>query len=202
MLSDKDRAIIAQTSGKIAGQLLQGAGLAAIVDGSYYSVVEAVYCDIVDRATDAEQAISAARHPSSATAIVTDAFTTATAAPVPVPGPAPALAAVTPIAQGAHTPGPVTVIHANSNNVEKLEDALYHNPANWKSWIDSDKSTVNGGPAPDLTHEHIAGKNPNFKVGIFLVDTKHGKAAPEWAFKLLGKEAAYAELIASGKVTA
>lgn len=207
-MNPKDLTIIAQVAGKIAGDILHGAGPDVVMNGTFAATTMHVYTTLLDTA-GIDPAVPAAL-PTVAVApqpapvpqapavdpatVVQQAFTTpAGVAPVAVAPVAPT------VSDALHQPGPAKQIHPGSTLIDKLEDALYHNPGSWKSWIDSDKSTVNGGRAPDLTHETL--ESGGYKVGIFLVDRKFGKNAPEWAFQKLGKGDVYANLVAAGTIT-
>jgi len=205
-MNSKDLTIIAQVAGKIAGDILHGAGPDVVMNGTFAATTMHVYTTLLDTAgldpappdTIPVAVATQAPVPQAPTvdpaAVVQQAFTTpAGVAPV-------AVAPVVPtVSDALHQPGPAKQIHPGSTLIEKLEDALYHNPGNWKAWTDSDKSTVNGGRAPDLTHETL--ESNGYKVGVFLVDRKYGKSAPEWAFQKLGKGAEYAAFVAAGTIT-
>jgi hypothetical protein len=99
-----------------------------------------------------------------------------------------------------HQPSAPTAIHEKSSMVEMLEDALIHNPHNWKVW-DTDKATMNGGNSPDITHETLMQTGSAFKVGVFMVSKYAGQSAPEWAWSKLGKLEQYSQYVAAGKIT-
>jgi|1_EtaG_2_1085319.scaffolds.fasta_scaffold01043_12 hypothetical protein len=192
----KDRTIIAQVSAYIATSLLQDQGEGAVHNGRFAATAMAVYNIILDTAGIDEGVAPSAAPAVNApdpVALAQAAFTAPTgAAPVAVPPVIPAAG------DAVHQPGLPKPIHDKSTMVEKLEDALYHNPGDWKVW-DTDKCTVKGGNAPDITHEHImAGQ---YKVGIFLIDQRDAsKCAPGWAFTKLGLQNEYAALVAAGTI--
>lgn len=188
--------IIAQVAGKIAGNILHGQGPDVVTNGTFAAVTMSVFCTILDTAGLDDP--TTVRAPAAiatvdATALVNAAFTAPSGVlPTPVPPVVPAAG------DAVHQPGLPKPIHDKSTMVEKLEDALYHNPGDWKVW-DTDKCTAKGGNAPDITHEHI--KSGNYKVGIFLVDSRNAsKCAPGWAFTKLGMQDQYAALVAAGTI--
>jgi hypothetical protein len=191
-----DRTIIAQVSAYIATSFLQDQGPVAVVNGQFAATAMAVYSIILDTAgVDETPSAAQAVATVDATALVNAAFTAPSGVP-PTPVPP-----VVPVAGDAvHQPGLPKPIHDKSTMVEKVEDALDHNPGDWKVW-DSDKCTHNGGNAPDISHEHIKSADGKYKVGIFLVDSRNAsKCAPGWAFEKLGLQAQYASLVASGTI--
>ena len=210
---NKDIAIIAQTSAKVAGHLCRGMGLDAITSGAYEACVETVFNDIMARwspvhgmaqpvegeATSApgqdaveDQLVAAFTAPGGQAPVRVDQADIPIAPPTPAPIPV----------QGAsgHTPGPATVIGPNSSMIDMLEDALFHNPTNWKVW-DSEKSSVQGGTSADITHEELK-NSKGYPLGIWMVDNKFNKrSAPEWAFIEMGKAPQFAALVAAGTIT-
>ncbi len=195
MNKDEKPAVQAAVAAKCAAQVYAGTG---DMEG-YLAGVETVHNDLIERSVPrgdqtgvtTDQVMAAFTAPSGAAPAVVQA------PPVQAPAAATGMAAVN---DGIHIPGPPKVIGAKSSMVDKLEDALYHNVDNWKRWTDSDKSTANGGSSPDVSHEHIDTPSGH-KVAIFLVDTKFGKHAPEWAFRKLGLGDQYANLVSSGTIT-
>ncbi|MCS5686630.1 MAG: hypothetical protein NZ654_15425 [Acidimicrobiales bacterium] len=195
-LSLKDRSIIAQVSAYIATSLLQEQGSVVVHNGQFASTAMAVYCIILDTAGVGDSPSTASAVSAvDPVALVQASFTAPSGAvPTPVPPVVPAAG------DGVHQPGLPKPIHAKSTMIEKLEDALYHNPSDWKVW-ETDKCTARGGTAPDITHETISSADGKFKVGIFLVDGRNAsKCAPEWAFTKLGLQDQYAALVAAGTI--
>ena len=195
-LPAKERSIMAEVAAKIVCDILSGQGAAVITSGEFTALTMTVYCTICDTAGLSETPalpVIAGTGGQMTTAAVQAAFTAPSgAAPTPVPPVVPATG------DNLHQPGLPKPVHDKSTMIEKLEDALYHNPGDWKVW-ETDKCTARGGNAPDITHEHI--KSGNYKVGIFLVDSRSpGKCAPEWAFAKLGLQAEYAALVAAGTI--
>jgi hypothetical protein len=224
----KQLAIIAQSTAKAAATLCHGQGLDAITSGAFSACFETIYNEVMSRvpgqapvqdlaqpvggeATFApgmdaveDQLIAAFTAPGGAAPVMVDQGVIPIARPAPAPVAVPGIPPLpAPIAvQGAsgHTPGPATVIGLNSSMIDMLEDALFHNPTNWKVW-DSEKSSVQGGTSADITHEEL--KNAKgYSLGIWMVDNKYGKrSAPEWAFIEMGKAPQFAALVAAGTIT-
>ena len=195
---NKDISIIAQVAGKIAGNICHGKGYAGLAE--YAATCEFVFNDLLDKSgfvAGAEIAVA----PTPVDQVVAAFTTPAGVAPTVVPA-APAVApavATIPVQGGSgHTPGPAKTITTKSSMIDMLEDAIFHNPANWKRW-DSEKSSLQGGRSADITHEQLK-NDRGYSLGIWLVDSKFGKNAPEWAFLELGHAAKYAGLVASGVI--
>ena len=213
--AQKQIAIIAQSTAKAAAELCHGQGLDAITSGAFGACFETIFNEVMSRwspvhgmSQPLEEGAEIAVAPGQDA--VEDQLVAAFTAPVgqapvrvdqddiPIAPPTPAPIPV----QGAsgHTPGPVTGIGPNSSMIEMLEDALFHNPTNWKVW-DSEKSSVQGGTSADITHEEL--KNAKgYSLGIWMVDNKFNKrSAPEWAFIEMGKGPQFAALVAAGTIT-
>ena len=195
-LPAKERSIMAEVAAKIVCDILSGQGAAVITSGEFAALTMTVYCTICDTAglseTPALPVIAGPGGQMPPAAVQAACTAPSGAAPTPVPPVVPATG------DNLHQPGLPKPVHDKSTMIEKLEDALYHNPGDWKVW-ETDKCTARGGNAPDITHEHI--KSGNYKVGIFLVDSRSpGKCAPEWAFAKLGLQAEYAALVAAGTI--
>ena len=200
---NKDIAIIAQSTAKAAGQVCSGMGMDAVTTGAFSACFETIFNEVMSRVEpeitfapgqDAveDQLVAAFTAPGGAAPVRVDQ------ADIPI---APPPAAPIPVQGGSgHTPGPATTIGPNSSMIEMLEDALFHNPSNWKVW-DSEKSSVQGGTSADITHEEL--KNAKgYSLGIWMVDNKYGKrSAPEWAFIEMGKAPQFAALVAAGTIT-
>jgi len=176
--------IVAQVASKNAATLYQGT---KDLDG-YMAAVETIHNDLIDRLSHGlgqpspvivEQPAAAPVSEQEASNIVEGNF----------PG-----------ATNVYQPGPPTAISANSSITELLEDAIFHNPSNWRHW-DSEKSTARGGNSPDVTHNSLENAK-GFKLGVFLLDSKFGKSAPQWAWDQLGVGDLYKEALASGKIKA
>ena len=97
-MNDRERAIIAQTSAKVGGEICHGMGDAAVTSGAYAAITEYVFNDILDKIGDAP---AAPAPPSDPAAQVEAAFPgaeivfapgQAAAPPVAPPLPAPAAA--------------------------------------------------------------------------------------------------------------
>ena len=210
-LSDKDQAIIVQVAAKIAAEVVfSDNAILAIRNGTYHEVMEVVHACMLQMINDPALPAS-----TVARAGLQSGLTVAALAPV---------VSITPEAQaqqaavdkvlseipGAtvtsdiptidHQPSAPTAIHEKSSMVEMLEDALIHNPHNWKVW-DTDKATMNGGNSPDITHETLMQTGSAFKVGVFMVSKYAGQSAPEWAWSKLGKLEQYSQFVAAGKIT-
>ena len=200
-MDDKSLLIISQVAAKAAAEMCQGKGMDAVTGGDYIAASELIFADILDHAG---LMVNPSKDPAQAAEdIVAAAFTAPGGeAPtrvnqddIPIGSPIPT--------QGAsgHVPSGPKEITEKSSMIEMLEDAIFHNPDDWKFW-DSEKSTVNGGTSPDLTHESLK-NSKGYKLGVFMVDNKYGKnTAPEWAFIEKGWQKQYAALVASGKVKA
>ena len=212
---NKDIAIIAQSTAKAAGQICSGMGIDAVTSGAFSAVFETIFNEVMSRCSPVHGMSMPLVEGAEATFApgqdaVEDQLVAAFTAPggqapvrvdqkdVPIPPPAPAPIAV----QGASgpTPGHPSVITLNSSMIECLDDALFHNPSNWKVW-DTEKSSLNGGKSADITHEEL--KNAKgFSHGVWLVDRQYNKrSAPEWAFVEMGKGPQFAALVASGVIT-
>ena len=200
-MDDKSLLIISQVAAKAAAEICQGKGMDAVTGGDYIAASELIFADILDHAG---LMVNPSKDPAQAAEdIVAAAFTAPGGeAPtrvnqddIPIGSPIPT--------QGAsgHVPSAPKEITEKSSMIEMLEDAIFHNPDDWKFW-DSEKSTVNGGTSPDLTHESLK-NSKGYKLGVFMVDNKYGKnTAPEWAFIEKGWQKQYAAQVASGKVKA
>ena len=200
---NKDIAIIAQSTAKAAGQVCSGMGMDAVTTGAFSACFETIFNEVMSRVEpeitfapgqDAveDQLVAAFTAPGGQAPVRVDQ------ADIPI---APPPAAPIPVQGGSgHTPGPATAIGPNSSMIEMLEDALFHNPGNWKVW-DSEKSSISGGNSADITHEEL--KNAKgYSLGIWMVDNKFQKrSAPEWAFIEMGKAAQFAALVAAGTIT-
>jgi hypothetical protein len=179
-------------AGKIAAELVQNdTAIAAVRNGTYYEMLETVYACMLE--TIAPAATAPVVQLSSAAA-------TQQAAVEAVLSEIPGATVTSDVGVDDYQPGAPTVIHEKSSTVEMLEDALIHNPHNWKIW-DTDKATMNGGNSPDITHETLMQTGKAFKVGIFMVSRYAGQSAPEWAWQKLGKIPQYGQLVAAGKIT-
>ena len=97
-MNDRERAIIAQTSAKVGGEICHGMGDAAVTSGAYAAITEYVFNDILDKIGDAP---AAPAPPADPVAQVEAAFPgaeivfapgPAAAPPVAPPLPAPAAA--------------------------------------------------------------------------------------------------------------
>jgi len=199
---NKDMTIISQTAGKLAAHIVSSdAAIAAVRNGVFAEIHENVLCTLLAAVEDE------ALHPSQLAPVVQlESVTTPSAAMQTQDAAIQKVLAQIPdaLVTGNETgsdyhPGPVTNIHEKSSTIEMLEDALFHNPTNWKVW-DTPKATMNGGTSPDITHETIKKSGTDFKIGVFML-SKFG-SAPEWAWTRLGKQAEYAGFLATGKLTA
>jgi|TARA_B100000470_G_scaffold219958_1_gene207648 hypothetical protein len=191
-LSDKDQAIIVQVAGKAAVEIVQSdAAIAAVRNGTYYEMLETVYSCLLE-----------AMNPATAAPVVqlTSAASTQQAAVEAVLSEIPGATVTADVGADTYVPGAPTAIHEKSSMVEMLEDALIHNPHNWKIW-DTEKATMNGGNSPDISHETLMQAGSTFKVGVFMVSRYAGQSAPEWAWQKLGKLPQYSQLVAAGKIT-
>ena len=70
-MNDRERAIIAQTSAKVGGEICHGMGDAAVTSGAYAAITEYVFNDILDKIGDAP---AAPAPPASPTEQVQEAF--------------------------------------------------------------------------------------------------------------------------------
>jgi len=199
---NKDMTIISQTAGKLAAHIVNSdAAIAAVRNGVFAEIHETVLCTLLDAAGGTETL-----HPSQLPPV---RQLESVPAPTAIQAQEAAVEKILQQIPGSvntgnetgsdHHPGPPTNIHENSTMIEMLEDALYHNPGNWKVW-DTPKATMNGGGSPDISHETLKNAK-NFAVGVFMVSKFGGASAPEWAWTKLGKQAEYAGLIAQGKIT-
>ena len=85
-----------------------------------------------------------------------------------IPAPVQAVQAAPPAAIGGPT------ITAESGEDEIWQDALINNPQNWWNNIGNKKSAA----GPDFSHKTVPGKNPQYKLGIW-VKGQFGNA-PAW----------------------
>ena len=193
-MNTKDLSIVTQVAGKIAADVVQSdTAIAAVRDGVFAKITETVLCsllDAMDVSTTTAPVVQLAPEAQAQDAAVQNvlnqfdgAFVTNDETSVD------------------YQPSPPTQIHPKSSMIEMLEDALFHNPDNWKVW-DTEKASMNGGSSPDITHETLKQEGNNYKVGIFMVSRYAGQSAPEWAWSKLGKQSQYAALLAAGKITA
>tara|TARA_B100000131_G_scaffold104147_2_gene101227 strand:- start:2227 stop:2796 length:570 start_codon:yes stop_codon:yes gene_type:complete len=187
-MPDKQNAILVQVAAKVASTLYSGTG---DLQG-YETALNAILPDLQERVADA------------------DAMATVTPiTPVTQEQLAPAVDAVASIKQSfpnateaqsaSHTPAPPKPINGYSKDIDKWEDAVFHNPQDWKVWR-SEKSSHNGGRSPDVTHENAL-KDDGNKVGFWLI-SNYGpeKSAPRWVWEGLGLQAEFAQNLAQGKV--
>ena len=193
-MNEKELSIVTQVAGYIAADVVKSdEAVAAVRDGVFAEITETVLCTLLDAmnvstaSAPVVQLAPETQAHDAAVANVLDQFDGAV-----VTSDAPVV---------DYQPGPPTEIHEKSSMIEMLEDALFHNPHNWKVW-DSEKSSMNGGNSPDISHENLVKSGTNYKVGIYMVSKFAGQSAPEWAWAKLGKQAQYAALLASGKITA
>ena len=212
---NKDIAIIAQSTAKAAGTVCSGMGIEAVTSGAFSACFETIFNEVMSRCSSVHGMSMPLEEGAEATFApgqdaVEDQLVAAFTAPggqapvrvdqadIPIGSPP---AAPIPVQGGSgHTPGPATTIGPNSSMIEMLEDALFHNPGNWKVW-DSEKSSISGGNSADITHEEL--KNAKgYSLGIWMVDNKFQKrSAPEWAFIEMGKAPQFAALVAAGTIT-
>ncbi len=191
---NKDMSIVSQTAGKLTAQVVQSdTAIAAVRNGVFAEIHETILCTLIDAATDTSpsapvvQLAPEAQQHDAAVQNVLNTFDGATV--------------TNDVGATDYRPGPPVQITENSSIIEMLEDALFHNPDNWKVW-DSPKSSMNGGTSPDITHETLKQGGGKYKVGLFMVSKFAGQSAPEWAWAKLGKQPQYAAMLAEGKITA
>ena len=191
---NKDMSIVSQTAGKLTAQIVQSdTAIAAVRNGVFAEIHETILCTLIDAATDTSpsapvvQLAPEAQQHDAAVQNVLNTFDGATV--------------TTDVGMTDYRPGPPVQITDKSSTIEMLEDALFHNPNNWKVW-DTPKASMNGGNSPDITHETLKQAGGNYKVGIFMVSKFAGQSAPEWAWTKLGKQPQYAAMLADGKITA
>jgi len=182
-MDKREASIVAQVASKNAAALYQGT---KDLDG-YMAAVESIHNDLLDRLSHGSG------QPSPV--MVEEA-----AAPVSEQEASNIVEGNFPGATNVYQPGPPKAISSSSTMLDLLEDAIFHNPTNWKFW-DSEKSTARGGNSPDLTHNELQ-NDKGYKLGVFLLDTKFGKSAPQWAWDQLGVGNLYKEALASGKIKA
>ncbi len=193
-MNEKDLSIVTQVAGYISAEVIKSdSAIAAVRDGVFAEMTETVLSSLLDAmnvshtSAPVVQLAPAAQAHDAAVASVLDQFDGAVV--------------TSDVAAVDHQPGPATQIHDKSSIIEMLEDALFHNPNNWKVW-DTEKASMNGGNSPDITHETLKQSGGTYKVGIFMVSKFAGQSAPEWAWSKLGKQSQYAAMLASGKITA
>ena len=200
-MDDKSLLIISQVAAKAAAEICQGKGMDAVTGGDYIAASELIFADILDHAG---LMVNPSKDPAQAAEDIVAAAFTAPGGETPARVDQDDIPIGSPIpTQGAsgHVPSAPKTITEKSSKIDMLEDAIFHNPNDWKFW-DTEKSTVNGGKSPDFTHESLK-NSKGYALGVFMVDTQYGKnTAPEWAFIEKGCQKQYAALLASGKVKA
>ena len=193
-MNTKDLSIVTQVAGKIASDVVQSdTAIAAVRDGVFAEITETVLSSLLDAmnvSTATAPVVQLAPEAQGHDAAVQNVLNQFDGATV-----------TTDNTSVDYQPSPPTQIHSKSSMIEMLEDALFHNPDNWKVW-DTEKASMNGGNSPDITHETLKQDGNNYKVGIFMVSRYAGQSAPEWAWTKLGKQSQYASLLAAGKITA
>lgn len=193
-MNEKDLSIVTQVAGYISAEVIKSdSAIAAVRDGVFAEMTETVLSSLLDAmnvSTTSAPVVQLAPETQAHDAAVANVLDQFDGAVV-----------TSDVAAVDHQPGAPTQIHEKSSMIEMLEDALFHNPQNWKVW-DSEKSSMNGGNSPDITHETLKQAGNNYKVGLFMVSKFAGQSAPEWAWTKLGKQSQYAAMLASGKITA
>lgn len=189
-MESREASIVAQVAAKAAAALCSGTG----DTNAYLAAVETIHNDLVDR-------IGAGAPVASAPVAAAPALVAV--APISIAQEqvaANVVAGAFPGSEAQYVPGPPMVITADSKGATLWEDAVYHNPSNWKVWR-SDKSSASGGRAPDVSHESV--ERGGNKLAFWLVDGKFpDKSAPKWVWDGLGLQAEWQANLAQGKVQA
>jgi len=117
-----DNLIVRQVAGKIAGEILHGAGVEAVRSGQFYESLEAIYSALLDSDTELEKS---------------------------APSFTPALSIVPP-SPLAQAPAPVALAGAAASKYQDKWDFLYNNPkSGFDNWGDA-RAKSGGGRGPDF----------------------------------------------------
>jgi len=169
-MDHKDHSIIAQAAMHAATRLFAGT---KDVDGAleaYRSIHADIYAAIESKGGD-------------------------TAAPPPAPAPvqaAPAQQAPQTMQQAVNNvqaafPGSQVVASPLSDDVDERWKSMFENPNDWYDNRGDAKASMNGGNGPDFRHKTAKrNQGDKYNIGLFLMDRKYGKHAPDWVWQQLG----------------
>jgi hypothetical protein len=166
--------ITAQVAAKIAADL-------SSTPAEYAACIEGIHQDLVDRSEKGLTEQPAADPFAAAQANVATVFG------APAANPFPPVAAPTPFVQPAATGG--------DKNAAKWAD-LIANRDNWWDNRAQGGTSITGGGKPDFRHK-TAKDEQDRPVGLWLVDNKYGKHAPDAVFQALGLTAPGAAPVAT-----